>query len=552
MSSCSATGSNTSAANRAFGWNVVFLDSEDAEFAGVYQQDAFLTFADVFRELRLCFDFPGRGSLSIWSDDDGDVNHSPLPVHEDEDADGAVAHAVPADASGARMQLHVALHARQECAAPTSAALEHHLRSHCARRVQPRKRLKRPYLGINEKATDLPLGLPFRSSGRNSGNRSGSQSPRKRPRSESQSPTKSTLELGDIPEAGPSTGSDGLENPELRLLMQQFRATACSRNDRCAVTGLGRAWTRAGGLGPGVEACHIVPQLQYNLYPDRWPPFSGIESEEADVGGGMLAATSRDRLEKAWKNTWAGGNSLLLLRHFHDLFDARFFSIHPETKRIRIFVPYDVLKPYHGLRAQFDSRGVPDKRALGQHWDICCMENMMAASPSVQSLSSLPTPSLSPSVVMQESRSALGSGTDATDSLALREPSKASSVPRGRVEPGSADEQRKRQREPEAPRPGLGGIHSDSHTPPLTHSFRSEDEGDLEPDHCQKADEESPGRPAKRRRRSSGMKSGPGHRGGAHDPPHGQLTKEDSEFLADIDWALEQWKAAGLGLNGRP
>src|SRR5581483_9902650 len=106
---------------------------------------------------------------------------------------------------------------------------------------------------------------------------------------------------------------DSFESPELRLLMQQFRATACSRNDRCAVTGLGRAWTRAGGLGPGVQACHIVPQLQYNLYPDRWPPFSEMEAEEAEVGGGSFAAASRDRLEKAWKNTWAGGNSLLLL-----------------------------------------------------------------------------------------------------------------------------------------------------------------------------------------------------------------------------------------------
>ncbi|KAK3360743.1 hypothetical protein B0T25DRAFT_133143 [Lasiosphaeria hispida] len=550
MSSCSATGSNTSAANRVFSWNVVFLDSDDSEFAGVYQQDGFLTFADVFRELRLCFDFPGRGSLSIWPDDDNDTDLLPSPVHEDSVADVALAHEVPTDASGARIQLRLALHARQDCAVPTSPALEHHLQSQCARRVQPKKRLKRPYLAINERARDLPLGLPFRNNGRNNGSRSGSQSPRKRPRSGSQSPAKTTLELDDIPEAPATVGLDGFDSPELRLLMQQFRATACSRNDRCAITGLGRAWTRAGGLGPGVQACHIVPQLQYNLYPDRWLPLSGVESEEFDVHEGASASpvASRDRLEKAWKNAWAGGNSLLLLRHLHDLFDARFFSIHPETKRIRIFVPYDVLKPYHGLPAYLDSRGIPDKRALGQHWDICCIENMIAASPSVQSLSTLPTPSLSPGGVVQPSgRTALGSGNHATNSLAPREPTKINTTPGGGDGPSPGDGQKKHQRESETSRPGLDGAHVDCQTPHLTHSFGSEDGDDLGSDHHQRTDEEALGRPAKRPYLSSNGDSNKDERGEPQRYLPGGLAKEEGEFLADVEWALEQWKAAGTG-----
>ena len=331
--------------------------------------------------------------------------------------------------------------------------------------------------------------------------------------------------------------------------MQQFHATACSRNDRCAVSGLGRAWTRAGGLGPGVQACHIVPRLQYNLYPDRWPPLSDIESEESEVGGGAFASpvASRDRLEKAWKNTWAGGNSLLLLRHLHDLFDARFFSIHPETKRIRIFVPYDVLKPYHSLSARFDSRGVPDKRALGQHWDICCIENMIAASPSVQSLSALPTPCLSRGGVVQPSGgTALGSRDDATDSLAPREPSKTNTALGGRDGLSRDSGQKRHQREFETSRPGIDGAHGNCQTPHLTHSFGSEDVDDLDPDHHQRTDKEALRRPAKHQDLLSSGDSDKDERGELQRYLPGGLAKKDGEFLADVDWALEQWKASGI------
>lgn len=489
MSSCSATNSNTPAANRVFSWNVVFLDADDSDFAGLYQQDGLLTFVDAFRELRLCFDFPGRGSLSIWQDSDGDPTL--LPLHEDDPRDGLVGRDIPVNASDARIQLRLALHTRQDCTVPTSPMLEHHLQgelvssplltapliydrppAQCARRVQPRKRVKRPYLAINEKARDLSLELPFRNSSRNNGSRSGSQSPRKRQRSGSQSPTKAAPELDDIPEVAASTGPNGLDSPELRLLMQQFRATACSRNDRCAVTGLGRAWTRAGGLGPGVHACHIVPQLQYNLYPDRWPPISETEPELPEIVGELSTSpvASRDRLEKAWKNTWAGGNSLLLLSHLHDLFDARFFSIHPETKRIRIFVPYDVLKPYHGLPAHFDSRGVPDKRALGQHWDLCCIENMIAASPSAPSLSALPTPSLSPGGVVQPSGTApLGPLDGVSGPPAPKEPTKNTATAGRKGAPSQRmDGQEICQQEFRASRSRLDGAHGDCQTPYLT------------------------------------------------------------------------------------
>jgi len=543
MSSCSATGSNASAANRVYAWNVVFLDSDDAEFAGVYQQDGFLTFADVFRELRLCFDFPGPGTLSIWSND-GDNFDGIVPVHED-DVEGNTLF-IPTDASGARTPLRLALHVRQDCAVPLSSTspLEDHLRGQCARKVQPKKRFKRPYLGINERATDLPPSLPFRG-----GSRSGSQSPRKRPRSGSQSPTKSTsAALVDIAEEDAASGTtrgSALDSPELRLLMQQFRATACSRNDRCAVTGLGRAWTRAGGLGPGVQACHIVPQLQYNLYPDRWPPsFSDSDLQPEPV----VSASSRDRLEKSWKNTWAGGNSLLLLRHLHDLFDARFFSIHPDTKRIRVFIPYDVLMPYQGKLAQFDSRGVPDKRALGQHWDICCMENMLAASPSVPlpSLSTLPTPVFTPG---------WGHGTT-FQQLGCREhehePNKSDHHLAASGGGGDEPSQRGGGTQKSLDMAGPG----DNQTPPQlthSHSFQSE-QRETEETEDQAGGSE---RPAKRQRRSHVGTGEPedgrdeerdrdGDEPGGPPVNRASNLKQDRDFLADVDWALDQWKAAGI------
>ncbi|KAI1033865.1 hypothetical protein LB503_011120 [Fusarium chuoi] len=67
------------------------------------------------------------------------------------------------------------------------------------------------------------------------------------------------------------------------------------------------------------------------------------------------------------------------MSHIHEFFDARLFSIHPETLRIRAFVPYDAILDYHGRVAN-----VPqdvDRAALAHHYDMCCIENMAANMP---------------------------------------------------------------------------------------------------------------------------------------------------------------------------
>lgn len=129
--SCTAISSSSSAVNRAYGWNLVFLDSDDSEFAGVYQQDAFLVFADIFRELRLCFDFAGPGSLSLWGAV-GDVTTA--PVHEDD----LHAREMPADPTVERTLLRLAIHARQQCGIPSSPLLDDHLQGENSRSI-PRR-----------------------------------------------------------------------------------------------------------------------------------------------------------------------------------------------------------------------------------------------------------------------------------------------------------------------------------------------------------------------------------------------------------------------------
>lgn len=128
---------------------------------------------------------------------------------------------------------------------------------------------------------------------------------------------------------------------------------------------MGKPWVPT-SVGLGLQACHIVPQKHYHLYPLGSSSFS--DAWDSDV----------QSLTSAWYATWNARNSLLLFSHMHSMFDARLFSIHPETHLIRVFVPYDVLLPYHGKNARINEAKPPDKRALAYHWDCSIYENMTA------------------------------------------------------------------------------------------------------------------------------------------------------------------------------
>lgn len=75
---------------------------------------------------------------------------------------------------------------------------------------------------------------------------------------------------------------------------------------------------------------------------------------------------SARRLREAWYRTWSAKKSILLLGH--ELFDDGLFSIHPETLRIRVFVPFNVISDYHGSIARLPSS--VDRRALCHHYEM--------------------------------------------------------------------------------------------------------------------------------------------------------------------------------------
>lgn len=211
--------------------------------------------------------------------------------------------------------------------------------------------------------------LPYRKTMRPTG---GSQSPPKRSGSGSVSPTKDIR--SNLQDAGGDDDVASLVAPltmdvpiEIaRQTMTAFRTSCLIASSKCAVTGKDRSWCVTPAIGPTLQACHIVPQQHYHVYPVPMT-FTGDSRYSAR------------RLREAWGRTRSPKNGILLLSYLHELFDARLFSIHPDILRIRAFVPYDVILEYHGSIARLPS-GV-DRRALRHYYQMCCIENMAAEMP---------------------------------------------------------------------------------------------------------------------------------------------------------------------------
>lgn len=156
-----------------------------------------------------------------------------------------------------------------------------------------------------------------------------------------------------------------------RQTIAAFRSSCLVAARQCAVSGKGQSWCNSPAAGPALQACHIIPQEHYHLYPDV-----DTEDDDNNVEYGLR------RLRTAWQRTWSADNSILLLSHLHELFDARLFSIHPDTFQVRAFVPYDVVCEYHGRKARLPV-GV-DRAALRHHYEMCCIENMGAKMPLME------------------------------------------------------------------------------------------------------------------------------------------------------------------------
>lgn len=73
----------------------------------------------------------------------------------------------------------------------------------------------------------------------------------------------------------------------------------------------------------------------------------------------------------------------MMLSHIFDFWRAGLLAIHPETLRIRCFVPSDVISKYDDKAASFPNSKTPDRDSLRLHYEICTWVNMTAFLPRV-------------------------------------------------------------------------------------------------------------------------------------------------------------------------
>ncbi|TVY62406.1 hypothetical protein Focb16_v004282 [Fusarium oxysporum f. sp. cubense] len=378
---------------REAGWNVTFhVGHNPWKFAGLFQAPGsdLVTFCDVIDELRLCFEFNARDdddSEKLWDELAFALISRPSAERQIpklvEGNDRRLA--VPSLPNRAPKQpdvikYHLIRH--KSCSLPENSPLKEHLEAKCAEHIpHPTRRRDPRYLDPKKTPSDPRYAtMPLRRRARPRG----SQSPPKRQASDFVSPVKDGpddgLDAGSM--IAPSSMQVDLE--VAKKVMDEFRHACGVYASCCAVSGEGDSWVINPTIGPALQACHIVPQNHYHLY-----PITQDQEDDGDTG------YSPRRLQEAWQRTWAPGNGILLMSHLHELFDQRLFSIHPETRRIRAFVPYNVLTKHNGEEARMLDH--VDPNALRHHWDMCVMENMTAMMPLLELLTGGTNTPFSPS-----------------------------------------------------------------------------------------------------------------------------------------------------------
>ncbi|KAJ8131671.1 hypothetical protein O1611_g1954 [Lasiodiplodia mahajangana] len=381
---------------RELAWNVEFTIGQEEDptpFAGIYQvpDSDLVTFRNVCDELRLCFEFPSnvaREEISNNTNEQTSIDTDdplasvafaltkPLDLQEVQGLsfvtgdllDKPVPTLPPLPDFKQRNVLIYHLVSHKACELPADSPLNTHFEKGCAREFfEPVRRFNPRYLPPNETHPDPALGyMPLRE--------------RKQPGS----PNSQSLDNANDAELDDMLAPRDIEYDEAKRYSTEFRSSCLRRGTCCVVSGEGAVWWCPGSpVGPGVEACHIVPQIHYYLYP------SGRSDDD------FIALTQHKyRLRKAWENTWnPRKNGILLMKHLHTFFDARLFSIHPETLRIRVFAPYDALVRFNGQKAL-----VPleiDRKALRYHYEMSCIENIGAASPCLSTCLYTTSPSIS-------------------------------------------------------------------------------------------------------------------------------------------------------------
>ncbi|KAF5665100.1 hypothetical protein FDENT_12673 [Fusarium denticulatum] len=91
-----------------------------------------------------------------------------------------------------------------------------------------------------------------------------SESPSKRSASGSTSPTK---EVDDEFENVVAPASMKIDLDEAGKVTNEFRSLCLNRATLCAISGEGESWCPGPPIGPGIQACYIIPQHHYHIYP---------------------------------------------------------------------------------------------------------------------------------------------------------------------------------------------------------------------------------------------------------------------------------------------
>lgn len=73
----------------------------------------------------------------------------------------------------------------------------------------------------------------------------------------------------------------------------------------------------------------------------------------------------------------------MMLAYIHEFWKAGLLAIHPETLRVRCFVPSDILRIYDDKVASFPQSDIPDRDSLRLHYEKCVWVNMTAHLPRI-------------------------------------------------------------------------------------------------------------------------------------------------------------------------
>lgn len=326
-----------------------------------------------------------------------------------------------------------------------------------------------------------------------------------------------------------------IANDVARQTIARFRANCLVAADRCAVSGKGRSWCLSPAVGPALQACHIIPQQHYHLYPveeDR-----GNEDDEIEY--------SSQRLRLAWQRTWSADNGILLLSHLHELFDARVIAINPDTELVHIFAPYDVVDEYHGRKAYLPDS--VDRRALRHHYEMCWAENMTAKMLPADTPLGINVDRLAPSGSTSplSGRTRVSASMDTSvrgtqDENAAQPAQGGSGDPSKRTRPAQYDSNRSND-DDEEPVPSLTDDDVSQTSLSRCRSAQGDEEGATEPKQFRK-------RTWSQTAGNDGdwetKRDDPGHSDGQYGEER-RKSKISKQFLADVNWELQRLQREG-------